>query len=148
MLRQFNPERCGNAAMVLGVARSALAASLRHLRTRKQFGRELAEFQGLRWKVADMATRLEAARLLVARATGSEEDGFPVTRYTTMAKILATETAQWICDQAIQLHGHAGYTRELPIERYFRDVRGMSLAGGTSEIMRNILAGEVLGRAR
>jgi alkylation response protein AidB-like acyl-CoA dehydrogenase len=146
MLRQFNPERCGNAAMTLGVARAALQDALVHLRTRRQFGRELSEFQGLQWKVADMAMRLEAARLLLASAAGSEEDGFPVMRLTAMAKITANETAEFICREAIQLLGHGGYTREHEAERYYRDVRGMSLAGGTLEIMRNVLAGEVVGR--
>ncbi|HYF27873.1 MAG TPA: acyl-CoA dehydrogenase family protein [Baekduia sp.] len=146
MLRQFNPERCGNAAMVLGCARTAIELSARHLRTRRQFGRELAEFQGLQWKLCDMAIRWDGARLLVARAADSDKAGFPSTRFTTMAKVAANEAAEWICHQAIQLHGHAGYTRELPLERLFRDVRGMSLAGGTTEVMRNVLAGELLGR--
>ena len=146
MLRQFNPERCGNAAMCLGVARAALGDSLAHLRSRRQFGRELAEFQGLQWKVADMAIELDAARELTHRAAASDEDGFPVTRFTAMAKIYANEAAKHVCDEAIQIHGHAGYCRELPIERYYRDVRGMGLGGGTTEIMRNVLAGEVIGR--
>ncbi len=146
MLRQFNPERCGNAAMTLGCAGTALELSLRHVRTRRQFGRELAEFQGLQWKLADMAIRLDGARLLLARAAASDEAGFPATRATAMAKVAANEAAEWICAQAIQLHGHAGYTRALPLERLYRDARGMSLAGGTVEIMRNVLAGELLGR--
>ncbi len=146
MLRQFNPERCGNAAMCIGVARAALADSLVHLRTRRQFGKELAEFQGLQWKVADMSIALDAARALNHRAAVSSEGGFPVTRYTAMAKIYANEAGKFICDEAVQLHGHAGYCRELPVERYYRDVRGMGLGGGTTEIMRNVLAGEVIGR--
>jgi alkylation response protein AidB-like acyl-CoA dehydrogenase len=146
MLRQFNPERCGNAAMCLGAARAALADARLHLRTRRQFGRELAEFQGLQWKIADMALELAAARELVHRAAASNEGGFPVTRYTAMAKIYANEASRRICDEGLQLHGHSGYTRELPLERYYRDVRGLSLGGGTTEVMRNILAGEVIGR--
>ncbi|MGB3953247.1 MAG: acyl-CoA dehydrogenase family protein, partial [Solirubrobacterales bacterium] len=146
MLRQFNPERCGNAAMCLGAARAALADSLVHLRSRRQFGRELAEFQGLQWKIADMSIALDAARELTYRAAASDEGGFPITRWTAMAKIYANEAAKMICDEAIQLHGHAGYCRELPVERYYRDVRGMGLGGGTTEIMRNVLAGEVIGR--
>lgn len=146
MLRQFNPERCGNAAMCVGVARAALGDSLAHLRTRRQFGKELAEFQGLQWKVADMSIALDAARALTHRAASSDEGGFPVTRYTAMAKIYANEAGKFICDEAIQLHGHAGYCRDLPIERYYRDVRGMGVGGGTTEIMRNVLAGEVIGR--
>ncbi|MFY9487422.1 MAG: acyl-CoA dehydrogenase family protein, partial [Solirubrobacterales bacterium] len=146
MLRQFNPERCGNAAMCLGVARAALSDSLIHLRSRRQFGRELAEFQGLQWEIADMSIALDAARELTHRAAASDEGGFPVTRWTAMAKIYANEAAKMICDEAVQLHGHAGYCRELPVERYYRDVRGMGLGGGTTEIMRNVLAGDVIGR--
>jgi len=146
MLRQFNPERCGNAAMCLGVARAALAASIRHSRERRQFGREICEFQGLQWKIADMALELDAARELVWRAAASDEGGFPSTRHTAMAKIYANEASKRICDEAIQIHGHGGYTRELAVERYYRDVRGMALGGGTTEVMRNVLAGEVIGR--
>ncbi|HEX4109512.1 MAG TPA: acyl-CoA dehydrogenase family protein [Solirubrobacteraceae bacterium] len=146
MLRQFNPERCGNAAMSLGLARAALEDSRRHLRTRRQFGMQLGEFEGLQAKIADMWTRLVRARLLLHRAAGSDEEGFPVTRLTVTAKIHANEVARAVCDEAIQLHGHSGYTRLLPIERYYRDARGMSLGGGTTEVMRNVLAGELIGR--
>lgn len=146
MLRQFNPERCGNAAMCVGVARAALQDSLTHLTGRRQFGRPLAGFQGLRWKIADMAVAVDAARALTHRAAASDEGGFPSTRFTAAAKVHANEAARRVCDEAIQLHGHAGYCRDLPVERYYRDVRGMSLGGGTTEIMRNVLAGEVVGR--
>ncbi|HTK62925.1 MAG TPA: acyl-CoA dehydrogenase family protein [Pseudonocardia sp.] len=146
MLKQFNPERCGNAAMGIGLARAALHDSIVHLRTRRQFGRELAEFQGLQWKVADMALRLESARELLWRAARSDDGGFPNTRWTVTAKIFANEAAKYICDEALQLHGHWGYTRDPPLERYYRDARGLSVGGGTTEVMRNVLAGEVLGR--
>lgn len=146
MLKQFNPERCGNAAMGIGVARAALEHAIVHLRTRKQFGRELAEFQGLQWKIADMSLRLESARELLWRAAGSDDGGFPNTRWTVMAKIYANEATRFVCDEALQLHGHHGYCRDLPLERYYRDARGLSLGGGTTEVMRNVLAGEVLGR--
>lgn len=146
MLRQFNPERCGNSAMCLGAARAALELSLIHLRRRKQFGRELAEFQGLQWKVVDMAAKLDASRALLDRASGSDDGGFPSTRFTSMAKVFVNECAEEICREAIQIHGHWGYTRDLPLERFYRDVRGMTLGGGTSEIMRNVCAGELLGR--
>jgi hypothetical protein len=146
MLKQFNPERCGNSAMCLGAARAALELSLVHLRRRRQFGREIAEFQGLQWKVVDMACKLDAARMMLMRAAESDDDGFPSTRYTSMAKVFVNESAEEICREAIQIHGHWGYTRDLPLERFYRDVRGMTLGGGTSEIMRNVAAGELLGR--
>jgi alkylation response protein AidB-like acyl-CoA dehydrogenase len=146
LLRQFNPERCGNAAMCIGVARAALEDSVAYTAQREQFGRPIVEFQGLQWKLADMAVRLESARLLLWRAAMSSEDGFPVLRDTAMAKLVANETAQYVTNEAIQLHGHRGYTRDVPVERYFRDVRGMALGGGTSEILRNVIAENVAGR--
>jgi alkylation response protein AidB-like acyl-CoA dehydrogenase len=146
LLRQFNPERCGNAAMCIGVARAALEDSIAYTAQREQFGRPIVEFQGLQWKLADMAVRLESARLLVWRAAMSSEDGFPVLRDTAMAKLAANEAAQFVTNEAIQLHGHRGFTRDAPVERYFRDVRGMALGGGTSEILRNMIAEQVTGR--
>ncbi|MFY9264093.1 MAG: acyl-CoA dehydrogenase family protein, partial [Solirubrobacterales bacterium] len=146
MLRQFNPERCGNAAMSLGIARAALERAITYSRQRKQFEREICEFQGIQWKLADMATRFDAARLLLARAAGSDEDGFPITRLVMQAKLAANEAAEFICREAMQIHGHWGYTLEVPVERYYREARGMAIGGGTLETNRNVLAAEVLGR--
>jgi alkylation response protein AidB-like acyl-CoA dehydrogenase len=146
MVKQFNPERCGNAAMVLGVARAALESAIRYSRTRKQFGREICEFQGIQWKIADMAVRLESAQLLLHKAATSDEDGFPAVRATMMAKLAANEAAEFICREALQIHGHPGYTRDLPLERYYREVRGSWLGGGTIETNRNIIASTVIGR--
>lgn len=145
LVRQFNPERCGNAAMCIGVAQAALDAATDHARTRTQFGRPIVEFQGLSWKLADMAVQLESARLMTWRAAASDEDGFPELRATAMAKLHAGEMAQRVTNEAIQVHGHRGYLRTYPLERHFRDVRGLSLGGGTAEIMRNIIAAEVTG---
>jgi alkylation response protein AidB-like acyl-CoA dehydrogenase len=146
LLRQFNPERCGNAAMCIGVARAALDDAVAHTAQREQFGRPIVEFQGLQWKLADMAVRIETARLALWRAAVSSEDGFPVLRHTAIAKLVANEMAQFVTNEAIQLHGHRGYTRDAPVERYFRDVRGMALAGGTSEVLRTVIAEHVAGR--
>jgi alkylation response protein AidB-like acyl-CoA dehydrogenase len=146
LLRQFNPERCGNAAMCIGVAQAALDDAVAYTAQRQQFGRPIVEFQGLQWKLADMAVRIETARLALWRAAVSSEEGFPALRHTAVAKLVANEAAQFVTNEAIQLHGHRGYTRELPVERYFRDVRGMALAGGTSEVLRNIIAEHVAGR--
>lgn len=145
LLRQFNPERCGNAAMSIGVAQAALDDAVTYAKTREQFGRPIVEFQGLYWKLADMALEIEAARLLTWQAASMDDEGFPPTRQTMMAKIYANEMAQRVTNKAIQIHGHKGYSRSHPIERYFRDARGMGIGGGTPEIMRNILAGEVAG---
>lgn len=146
LLRQFNPERCGNAAMCVGVARAALEDSIAFVCQRQQFGRPIVEFQGIQWKLADMAVDLEASRLLTWRAALSEDRGFPSVQETAAAKLAANEMAQRVTNAAIQLHGHAGYTRDRPVERYFRDVRGMALAGGTTELLRNILAAGLTGR--
>jgi alkylation response protein AidB-like acyl-CoA dehydrogenase len=146
LLRQFNPERCGNAAMCVGVARAALEDALAHVCERHQFGRPIVEFQGIQWRLADMAVDLEASRLLTWRAALSDDGGFPALHETAAAKLAANEMAQRVTNEAIQLHGHAGYTRSRPVERYFRDVRGMALAGGTTEVLRNILAAGLTGR--
>ena len=145
LLQQFNPERCGNAAMCIGVAQAALDDSVSFTAEREQFGQPIAAFQGTQWRLADMAVDIEAARLLLWRAALTDEGGFPRTRETAMAKLVAGEMSQRVTNAAIQLHGHRGYTRTRPIERYFRDVRGMALGGGTAEIMRNLIGAEVSG---
>jgi alkylation response protein AidB-like acyl-CoA dehydrogenase len=145
LVRQFNPERCGNAAMSIGVAQAALDDAVHHAKQREQFGRPIVEFQGIQWKLADMALEIDAARLLTWRAAASDDGGFPEVRATAMAKLYAGEMAQRVTNEAIQIHGHRGYLRTYPVERYFRDVRGLSLGGGTAEILRNVLAAEVTG---
>jgi alkylation response protein AidB-like acyl-CoA dehydrogenase len=144
LVNQFNPERCGNAAMCTGIGQGALDASIAHVKNRQQFGRPLAEFQGLQWMVADMALEVEIARMLVWRAARATELGFPPQRETIMAKLYSSEMVQRVTNAAIQVHGARGYSRRWPVERMFRDGRGLSIGGGTTEIMRNILAGIVL----
>jgi alkylation response protein AidB-like acyl-CoA dehydrogenase len=145
LVRQFNPERCGNAAMSIGVARAALEDAIAYAREREQFGRSILEFQGIQWKIADMALDIDAARLLLWRAARTDVDGFPGIRETAMAKLAANEMAVRVCNEAIQVLGHKGYLTRYPMERYFRDVRGMGIGGGTTEILRNLIAGEVTG---
>jgi alkylation response protein AidB-like acyl-CoA dehydrogenase len=132
--------------MCIGVARAALEDAVAYVSQREQFGRPIVDFQGIQWKLADMAVDLDSSRLLLWRAALSDEDGFPGLQETAAAKLAANEMAIRVTNEAIQLHGHAGYTRARPVERYFRDVRGMALAGGTSEILRNILAAGLTGR--
>jgi alkylation response protein AidB-like acyl-CoA dehydrogenase len=146
LIRQFNPERCGNAAMCVGVAQAAFDDAVAFASERQQFGQAIIDFQGIAWKFADMAVDIETARLLTWRATMTDEDGFPATRETAMAKLFANEMAQRVTNEAIQIHGHRGYTRVYPVERYFRDVRGMAVGGGTTEILRNMIADYVTGR--
>ncbi|MBD0736705.1 hypothetical protein BGM09_26690 [Streptomyces sp. CBMA29] len=146
LINQFNPERCGNAAMCTGLAQGALDASIAHLKARQQFGRPLADFQGLQWKIADMGLDVEISRMLTWRAARAAGDGFPPQRETVMAKLFSSEMVQRVTNEAIQLHGARGYSRRWQVERLFRDGRGLAIGGGTAEVMRNILAGLVLDR--
>jgi alkylation response protein AidB-like acyl-CoA dehydrogenase len=136
--------RIGIASQACGVARSALEASLRYMKDRKAFGQPIADFQALRWFVADMKTQLAAAELLTLRAAALKEAGRPFTREASMAKLFASEMANRACDKAVQIHGGYGYLHEFPVERYLRDARVQTIYEGTSEIQRLVIAREVL----
>ncbi|RMD64376.1 MAG: acyl-CoA dehydrogenase [Alphaproteobacteria bacterium] len=137
--------RLNIAACSIGGARACLEAAREHLLTRRQFGRRLADFQALQFKLADMATELEAARLMVHRAADALDRGDPqATMYCAMAKRFATDAGFRVCNEALQLHGGYGYIREYPIERFLRDVRVHQILEGTNEIMRVIIARRLL----
>ncbi len=137
--------RLNISACSIGGARACLEATGEHLRTRRQFGRPLAEFQALQFRYADMATGLEAARLMVHRGAAALDAGDPgATMYCAMAKRFATDAAFDICNDALQLHGGYGYIRDTPVERYLRDVRVHQILEGTNEIMRLIIARRLL----
>ena len=137
--------RINIAACSLGGAQLALDAATSHLTTRKQFGRALQDFQGLQWRLADMATELEAARLMVRRAAHSLDRGDPrATLNCAMAKRFATDAGFEVANQALQLHGGYGYLRDYPLERIVRDMRVHQIVEGTNEIMRVITARELL----
>ena len=137
--------RLNVSACSLGGARACLEAAGEHMRTRKQFGRPLAEFQALRFRYADMATNLEAARLMVHRGAAALDAGDPqATMLCAMAKRFATDAAFDICNDALQLHGGYGYIRDYPVERFLRDVRVHQILEGTNEIMRLIVARRLL----
>ena len=137
--------RLNVSACSIGGARACLDAAGEHLRTRKQFGRPLAEFQALQFRFADMATNLEAARLMVHRGAAALDGGDPqATMLCAMAKRFATDAAFDICNDALQLHGGYGYIREYPVERFLRDVRVHQILEGTNEIMRLIVARRLL----
>jgi alkylation response protein AidB-like acyl-CoA dehydrogenase len=139
--------RLNIAACSLGGARACLDAAREHMRTRRQFGRALAEFQALQFIFADMATELEAARLMVQRGAASLDEGAAeATLHCAMAKRFATDAGFKICNDALQLHGGYGYIKEYPIERYLRDVRVHQILEGTNEIMRVIIARKLLGQ--
>jgi butyryl-CoA dehydrogenase len=137
-----------NPPVSLGIAQAALEASIAYMQERVQFGQRLADFQGLRWMLADMAIKLEAARLLVYRAAANAHDGLPTALEASMAKTLANEAAIEITNAALQIHGAYGYTTDLPLERMVRDARGLSIGDGTVQIQRNLIASQLLRGAR
>ena len=146
LMTAYNAQRCGAAAVALGLGQGAFELARDHLLEREQFGRPLAEFQGLQWMLADMSIGLEAARLMIARAAESSgPEGFPDMTMAAQAKILAAETAVRVTNDALQLHGAAGYARDLPLERILRDARMFTIGGGTAQILRNQVAGAILG---
>ncbi|WP_326533390.1 acyl-CoA dehydrogenase family protein [Pseudorhodoferax sp.] len=147
LMSSFGPERVGNAAMCLGVAQAAFELAVSYSSERMQFGRPICEFQGIQWKVADMATQIHAARLMIRHAATQLEGGFPRVQDATFAKLYANEMVQRVTNEALQIHGHYGYTREFPLERMVRDARGFALGGGTVEILRNTVAALVYGRS-
>jgi hypothetical protein len=138
--------RLNIAACSLGGARACLEAARTHLGERRQFGRPLADFQGLQFKLADMATEIEAARLMVWRGAASLEAADPqAVMHCAMAKCFATDAGFHVCNEALQLFGGYGYLKDFPIERYLRDVRVHQILEGTNEIMRVIIARRLLG---
>ncbi len=135
--------RIGIAAQAVGIARAAYEASLAYSRERKAFGREIGGFQMIQAKLADMKTRLEAAHLLTLRAAWAKQQaqtsGARFTLDGSMAKLYASEAAMWIANQAVQIHGGMGYSKEMPVERYFRDAKITEIYEGTSEIQRMVI---------
>ncbi len=136
--------RLGIAAQALGIAQAAFEESVRYSRERQQFGQPIANFQGIKFKLADMETRLQAARLLLYKAAYKKEKGERYTKEAAIAKLYASETANWIVDQAVQIHGGYGYTKDYLVERLFRDARVTEIYEGTSEIQRMIIGNWVL----
>jgi alkylation response protein AidB-like acyl-CoA dehydrogenase len=136
--------RIGIAAQALGIARAALEESLAYAAGRRQFGRPIAEFQAIQWMVADMATRLDAARLLAYRAAHLRQSGARCTKEAAMAKLFASETAMWAAHKAVQIHGGYGFIQDYPVERYFRDAKITEIYEGTSEIQRLVIARNIL----
>jgi alkylation response protein AidB-like acyl-CoA dehydrogenase len=145
LISHINHERCGNAAMCLGAAQGSLEYAVRYMNERVVGGRPIAELQGLQWKVADMATQLEGARLLLQRALRlAGPRGTPPALETAMAKSAANLAAKFVCDEAIQLLGGYGYSREYPVERAYRDIRGLCIGAGTVEIQRNFIGSQIV----
>ena len=143
-LTQLDNGRVGIAAQAVGIAQAAFDEAVAYARQRRQFGKSLAEFQSTQFKLADMSMKVDAARLLVWRAASLLSAGRRATREASAAKLFASETANAVAYQALQLHGGNGYIREFPVERYFRDARITEIYEGTSEIQRLVIAREVL----
>ena len=144
LLSHLNHERCGNAAMCVGAAQGALEHAVRYMGERVIGGRPLSGLQGLQWKLADMAVQLEGARLLLGRAVRLAGDGgTPPPLETALAKTAANLAAKFVCDEAMQIHGGYGYSRESPLERAYRDIRGLCFGAGTVEAQRNYIGTSV-----
>jgi alkylation response protein AidB-like acyl-CoA dehydrogenase len=143
-MRVLDGGRISIAALSLGMARGAFDAALKYSKERRQFGKAISEFQGMQWKLADMATQLDAARLLTIRAAQRKDAGLPVTREAAMAKLYASEAAVKICDEGVQIHGGYGFIKDYPAEKFYRDVKLCTIGEGTSEIQRTVIAREVL----
>ena len=136
--------RIGLGAMAVGIARGALEESLKYAAEREQFGKPLAEFEAIQWMLADMATEVEAARLLVQGAARLKDIGEPFLKASSEAKLYAAEVAARATSKAVQIHGGYGYMKECPVERYFRDAKLCEIGEGTSEVQRIIIAKELL----
>jgi alkylation response protein AidB-like acyl-CoA dehydrogenase len=137
--------RIGIAAQALGIAQAAYEAARAYALERKQFGKRIAEFQAIQWKLADMATEIDAARMLVYRAAWLKQQGRPHTEEGAKAKLFASEMARRQTAEAIQVFGGYGYTKEFPVERYYRDAKITEIYEGTSEIQRLVIARSILG---
>jgi alkylation response protein AidB-like acyl-CoA dehydrogenase len=143
-LAALDSGRIGIACQAVGIGTAALEAAVRYAKDRQAFGQPIANYQGIRFQLADVAMELEAARLLALRAAALKEAGRPFTREGSMAKVFASEKANKACDVAVQVHGGYGYLDEFPAERHYRDARVMTVYEGTSEIQRMVIARHLL----
>lgn len=147
LMNAYNSQRVGAGTVALGIAQGAFETALAYVKQRQQFGRPIAEFQGLQWMLADAKIGLDAARMMIWRAAASAEttaSGFPDPQLAAEAKILASETAIKVTNDALQLHGARGYGRSMPLERMVRDARMFTIGGGTAQMLRNLVAGRIL----
>jgi hypothetical protein len=136
--------RISIAALAVGIAQGAYESAIRYAKEREQFGRPIAEFQAIQFKLADMATQIDAARLLMYRAAYLKDNNKKVTKESAMAKLFASEMSVRVCEEAIQIHGGYGYTKDYPAEKYWRDSKLCTIGEGTSEIQRMVIARQLL----
>jgi alkylation response protein AidB-like acyl-CoA dehydrogenase len=148
LMNAYNSQRVGAGTVAMGIAAGALDHALDWAKEREQFGRPIGEFQGLQWMLADMQTQLTASRLMLyaaARSRGPADSAFPDAMLAAQAKIFASEAAIRIVNDALQVFGARGYSREFPLERMARDVRMFTIGGGTAQVLRTLVAGKMLG---
>jgi butyryl-CoA dehydrogenase len=139
-MKTLDAGRIAIGSLALGLAQGAFDASLAYAQERKQFGKPIAANQAIQWKLADMATQIDAARLLLTRAATRKDQGLPFTQEASMGKLYASEVGMWVTTQAIQVHGGNGYTKDYPVERMFRDVKLCEIGEGSSEVQRMVIA--------
>ena len=136
--------RIGISALAVGLAQGAFDAARTYALQRRQFGQPIAAFQGIRWKLADLATRIEAARLLTYRAAAMRDQGLRTTRASAIAKLHSSEVAVRAAEECVQIHGGYGFVKDYPAEKFFRDVKLLTIGEGTSEIQRLVIARQLL----
>jgi len=136
--------RVGIAALSVGLAQGALDAAVKYAKERKAFGKTLGEFQGIQFKLADMATEIDAARLLTYRSAAAKAQGKPINLIAAQAKYFASEVAQRVATEAVQIHGGYGFIKEFPVEKFYRDVKLLTIGEGTSEVQKIVIAKNLL----
>ena len=146
LMNAYNSQRVGAAAVALGIAQGAYELALEYSHTREQFGRPIDEFQGLQWVLADMSVQLAAAEALCYKAAGKASAGFPDANEAAQAKIFTSEMAIQVANDALQVFGASGYSRNNPLERMVRDARMFTIGGGTAQILRTVVASRILGK--
>ncbi|KQW39120.1 3-sulfinopropanoyl-CoA desulfinase [Rhizobacter sp. Root404] len=145
LMNAYNAQRVGAATVALGIAQGAFELAIDYAKARRQFGRPIAEFQGIQWMLADMSIQLEASRAMIWRAAVSGTE-FPDMQAAAQAKVLASDTALKVTNDALQVHGSAGYGRDRPLERMVRDARMFTISGGTAQVLRTQVASKLLGQ--
>ncbi len=145
LMNAYNAQRVGAATVALGIAQGAFELAIDYAKARRQFGRPIAEFQGIQWMLADMSIQLEASRAMIWRAATSGAE-FPDMQAAAQAKVLASDTALKVTNDALQVHGSAGYGRDRPLERMVRDARMFTISGGTAQVLRTQVASKLLGQ--
>ncbi len=146
-MQSLDNGRLGVAAQSIGIARAALHAAVGYAAERRQFGKPIKEFEAVQFKLADMATRITASRALLHAAATSRDRGEPITQFSAMSKLMASETAVWVTTQAVQIFGGYGYVKDYPVEKLFRDAKVTEIYEGTSEIQRIVIARELYARS-